>query len=518
VELGDEGRTADEKKRTRTRRLAVAGAAAALSLVFMVYLMLGLPVGVPGEWWIEYRTRLPSICPILLFALAAGAFISAAALLERFKRRDSRGRLSPAAGLVLLYFLFLFASARCGPEGSFEFVAPAFKWDAAGLFRLEAERIEDVGEYLRDFPQRLADYRKPERYRDTVRVNNNPPGATMVFYAARRLAKASPGLARLSSEAVFGVGFEPPDEEFAGTVLGCWMMLAAAALSLVPAIFIARGLGGGSGFLEAAVALTAGSMVLFVPAKDTLQVFLFLCMVCFFICGRRGRGWTWGLAMGVTAAAAFFFTLATAVVVLVVFLAAVWIDFEEGGRSRRRDLAFWAAAAGGLLAGFIALYTATGYNSIASLTACYRNHALFYEYFPRTYWKWLLFNPLEFAMLFGGPLVVLAAFHVARGMPDESPPHPGAARALVLSSLLVLFLLNLSGKNASEAARLWVFFMPLLALPSAVLEARRAGGFGNLILLAGMQLLYVIILRVYLDVWRVEALVREIAPVQASFS
>ena len=164
-------------------------------------------------------------------------------------------------------------------------------------------------------------------------------------------------------------------------------------------------------------------------------------------------------------------------------------------------------------AGFLALYLLTGYNSIASLVACYRGHAAFYQHFPRTYWKWLLFNPFEFAMFFGGPLAVVVAYHLARGLPDESPLHPGSARALVLSALFVLVLLDISGKNASEVARLWVLFMPFLALPAAVLEARGTGGLRNLVILGGIQAVYVILLRVYLDVWRVEALIHEIAPV-----
>ena len=39
----------------------------------------------------------------------------------------------------------------------------------------------------------------------------------------------------------------------------------------------------------------------------------------------------------------------------------------------------------------------------------YRNHAGFYGQFPRTYWRWLLVNPLELALALGVPIVVLTA-------------------------------------------------------------------------------------------------------------
>ena len=118
----------------------------------------------------------------------------------------------------------------------------------------------------------------------------------------------------------------------------------------------------------------------------------------------------------------------------------------------------------------------------------------------------------RFAMFFGGPLLAIVAFHVARGLPDESPLHPGAARALVLSALFVLVLLGISGKNASEVARLWIFFMPLLALPAAALTLRKRGT-PALALAALLQGMNLVLFRVLVDVWRVEALFDELRKV-----
>jgi methylthioxylose transferase len=81
------------------------------------------------------------------------------------------------------------------------------------------------------------------------------------------------------------------------------------------------------------------------------------------------------------------------------------------------------------------------------------NHARFYHEYPRTYQLWLLANPIETAIAIGLPSVVWCAFGLlaARSVPIS-----------VWSTLLVLVLMNLIGRNLGEVARLWLLFMPLL--------------------------------------------------------
>jgi hypothetical protein len=87
-----------------------------------------------------------------------------------------------------------------------------------------------------------------------------------------------------------------------------------------------------------------------------------------------------------------------------------------------------------------------------------QNHAGFYRQFPRTYWKWLLVNPIEFAIAGGVPLVCLAAFSVSRQFRHQGLKACGAAGAF----LATWGILWLSGKNMGEAARLWILLTPCL--------------------------------------------------------
>ncbi len=514
--------------------------ALALTAILVGYVLLKRPLGVSGEWWIAYREVPPTPGAVALLALCAVVFVALAAAFDAGGSSDRRVHFAAPLACAFAYSLLLVASAACGPRGKAELIAPVLKFDAAGLFQREAAEIQDARAYLREFPRRLEQY--AEDYRETVRVNNNPPGTTILFHLSLKAVRARPDLGRAAARAVFGHDFLPPDEPFMGAMLGAWVLTAAAALAFIPAYLVALRIAPRSPALVAAVVCLAGSMVLFVPGKDTLQVCLFVWMLYFYLKKSPARGislqrttpaaeeanhanagapqvvagrWSvslvFGLLFGLVAAGAFFFTLATAVFVAVLFVHNVWLLATRSRGAASTAVSFWAGAAAGLLAGFGILYAALGYDSIASLRACYRNHSLFYEHFPRTYWKWLLVNPVEFAIFLGGGLVAAVGLSAAGNpAPDESRQTNLSTRALVPACLIVLLALNISGKNASEVARLWVLFMPLLALP-AVARVTEGGAFRReLGILALLQAFTLIVLRVSLDVWRVEALFNEL--------
>ena len=489
---------------------------AMLALVFLgvsaFYLVMRIPIGIPGEWVTSYHTIFPDAGQMALLAFVLIAFVALAYVLDLAAARLGRSiRAAAAVVLTAAYGYVLLAVVVCGPLGRGELVVPAFAFDACGLFKNEADKITGAGSYLGAFPDTLTAYAAD--YRKTVRVNNNPPGTTMLFYGCNKIAAASPALARLASRAVFGPGFAPPSVSFSATVLGAWCILIGTALAFLPAYLITSKLAGRPSYLATAAAMLAGSLVLFNPGNDNMQVTFFLWMVYFFLRRRQGRAALWGLAFGALAAGAFFFTLATAVVVIVLFAwnAAEW--YVEGRARTRRDVVFWLGAAVGLLAGFTALRAFLGYNSFAALLACYRNHGAFYSHFPRTYWKWLIYNPWEFVLFTGGPLAA-AIFWAALRKPgaDElaALPNVRLARAALAATLLVMLVLNVSGKNSSEVNRLWVFFMPLLTIPACVIVSAGAKRRVTILAIAVLQALNILILRSYVDTWRTENLMNDL--------
>ena len=81
------------------------------------------------------------------------------------------------------------------------------------------------------------------------------------------------------------------------------------------------------------------------------------------------------------------------------------------------------------------------------------HHARFYDEYPRTYRLWLFVNPVELAIALGLPAVVWCA---------SSALTPRRLPLSVWSTLLVLVLTNLTGRNMGEVARLWMLYMPPL--------------------------------------------------------
>ena len=130
-----------------------------------------------------------------------------------------------------------------------------------------------------------------------------------------------------------------------------------------------------------------------------------------------------------------------------------------------------AAAIVGFIVPSICLWYATKINLINVWLLNYRNHAGFYQQYPRTYWKWLLFNPLELSFAAGWPVAVMAFVSCwsvlcrSRQRKDLTTPISYAKTdiiAVVISIAFVWGALWLTGKNSGEAARLWIMFLPWL--------------------------------------------------------
>jgi hypothetical protein len=139
----------------------------------------------------------------------------------------------------------------------------------------------------------------------------------------------------------------------------------------------------------------------------------------------------------------------------------------------------------GLLAVLLSGWASTGANPFVIAIWNLHHHARFYNEYPRTYSVWLMANPVELAVAMGLPSVVWCVLGMLR--PPKIPVSFWAA-------LVVLALVNLTGRNMGEVARLWMFFIPplLVAAGSAhdwLARGRGAIAFGGSVALLGLQTL-----------------------------
>jgi hypothetical protein len=86
-------------------------------------------------------------------------------------------------------------------------------------------------------------------------------------------------------------------------------------------------------------------------------------------------------------------------------------------------------------------------------------HRGFYQHFPRGYFSWVFVNVLEFSLVAGVP-ILLCGFSLVRRSPNRHLP-------LAAWVMLTLLALDLTGKNLSEVARLWLFLTPIVCAAGA---------------------------------------------------
>ena len=106
----------------------------------------------------------------------------------------------------------------------------------------------------------------------------------------------------------------------------------------------------------------------------------------------------------------------------------------------------------------------------------YQNHAGFYAQYTRTYWKWLLVNPIELSIAAGIPMTLAATGSYVSFTKRHWSTLPQLCGVISFGtmSLAMLFVwgtLWLTGKNSGEAARLWIVFLPWLVWQAGPLLA-----------------------------------------------
>jgi hypothetical protein len=162
-------------------------------------------------------------------------------------------------------------------------------------------------------------------------------------------------------------------------------------------------------------------------------------------------------------ATGMFFTLAFLPVGLIVALVLAAVPARGWGRKGGLILATGA----GFLAITAAGWSLMGTNPIPVWSWNLKNHARFYIEYPRTYRAWLLLNPIELGIALGLPAVFWCVVGLFR---------PQFLPSSFWATVTVLVLLNLTGRNMGEVARLWLLFMPPLLCAAGAGVIRLGGG------------------------------------------
>jgi hypothetical protein len=465
-----------------------------------------MPLGVRGEWeW----SRLPDVVRQVWewFALAGLGVAAYSAFVgvgwRSLSRATSAWVEARWVGALLLASLAVQLVVPMGAPDAYgltKWVYVNYYSGSSGYFRIaRSQAAQDPRRFLADYPRWI-------QSQDSLHIGTHPPGLILVQCVLMSAMERHPGLAGFLSatmppsvryafravESPFpvpersarnvppsvreGLRWIPPPirrpERTALYATGLLTLLACSG-TVVPLYLLARAaLPSPAAWFAAALWPVVPAANLFQPDADTAYPFLSTMAWALTAWALRSQqrtdrpaptGLVLAAVSGLVMAFGMVFTLAFLPVGLIVAL----IIGSDVAVSLRSRVALIVATGVGFLAPVLAAWLATRANPFVIWGWNLHHHARFYDEYPRTYWIWLWANVVELVIAIGLPAFVWLV--VGLGAPRRIP-RPAWA------TILVLVLVDLTGRNMGEVARIWMLFMPPLLIPAARGFERMGGG------------------------------------------
>lgn len=447
-------------------------AAAALGLFAVAFDRHWFPLGIPDEWvWDRLRNSYFAKKDFAAFALSAMLAIGLAFFVVRCvpttDRLRRRGYISRILGVCLLGAMFQLSVEISSPQG-------LCKWGLLCSDQIESYFIvshrdcQSVADALLNHRQRIENL--PPHHSSV-----NPAGwyvldrAIIEFYeghpaAAERVYQYTPDEMGWFYFSVLGRRYPYAVHATLATIV-LVNRLASWLIGLPIGWLVAMRFGRRAALVATAACYLVPAHVMFAPRVDTVYPTFAAIIWALSYYAARSRSWPVAALAAALAGGGLFFSLSY----LVVTAIAGAMALGEWWRARRVDYRSLAAAVVAFVtAALVPLVAAYEPFSVWSINLA--KNAQFNELWRGSVW-WRAVNPLEFAVGVGLPAATLLLFRICHDVRRRQ------FDALLWSWLAVLTLLDLSGANRGEVARLWIFMMPLavaLAVEWFDLDASRA--------------------------------------------
>lgn len=456
--------------------LILAGASAGLWLLWGSE----TPLGIPGEWtWPRIPFNAESVAGWLTASLAGGLYLAFVFLGGR--KLDGAGRWGAGAWVLALVlfgcgWLLNLVGSVPGIAGLSRTPLVLYYQRSSGYFWQARYEVDSTAEFLAGYEALLAEG-------DYLHIGTHPPGLTLFFRGVLNVLEDAPGLTaainatqpqpvRDAAELIrtqslaTGRVFTDADEAclWAATLIAA--LLAAATVAPLYAL-LRQSCDRPTAWYAAALWPLVPAVAVFLPKSDAIFPFLSVLGPYLWWTGWRRGSLACCATAGATLWIAMMLSLAFAPVAI---FTALWTMFDDlrpqapetAGRTTRGRIACIAAATAGFFLPIALCALLADLNLLRVWSWNVHNHAAFYDHNVRTWWKWLLVNPLETALAAGIPLTIAAVLGFARVR--------SAGRIPFAAALGVTWgLLWLSGKNMGETARLWILFLPWLVFAAAPL-------------------------------------------------
>jgi hypothetical protein len=422
------------------------------------------PAPYPPEW--QWLRRAPLDAGPIGPSLAVGAAVLALLLFSgtAWGGRAPRRAAALVAAAVALGASFQLAVLALEPEGALAAVMNQTVYRTATSYHTVAasEDARDPVVFLRRHHELLPALRKAGKHAST-----HPPGGVLYFRGLIALFERSHALTRAVLE---GAGFDEvnprrprpqhtPAARAAALVGGLLIGLLGAATAWPIAAFARRA---GADPLPAARVAVLWALLpgpaLMTPMLDQALCLpvaaATACLAAAMAAPEPARAWRLAALAGAFGGLAVFVSYGAPVFLAFGGCAALALG-TPGRLGRAAAVAAIAASATGAL---WMLPAALGHRPWASLATALAIHRDEYT-LPRSYARWLIFNPLDLALFLGVPVAVAWVVRTVRSV--LRAPREGIDRLRIATGLGLLALL-LAGQTRGEVGRIWLPLMPTL--------------------------------------------------------
>lgn len=453
-----------------------------------------LPLGLPGEWvW----NRTPNWPPAQRFIVPALATIGYAALLTIAVRNANR-----VGGLVAPWLLPVLMVAGWQVQACWlDMPQPPFgieRWPMSIVHPASSGYFDEARRHRpKEF---LTNYENWVKQSDVFHKGTHPPGLFVMHQLLQEFFRSHPSLAismvdrmperfRLGLDVVRDNGDARENDrqwkldiaDLATVSASMALTWFASLLTTVPIYLLARHSADRSmSLLAAGLWPLVPASPLFLPVGDCLFPSIAIGTVALTHSALRGqRRWP-AVAAGLLWWLGMFTSLAFVAVLPIAFgpvlFNCVTSATQDRGKSLRGLLSVTWRFAVGTLVPILALKVVLGLNLVSVWKINLAKHAGFYAAMPRSYFAWVGIDIVEFFIVLGPAMAAMViwlavvgyrkSFGRATADPnDQLQSRPG--QIAFACFLLTLLALDLSGRNRSEVARLWIFLTPFACATTA---------------------------------------------------
>ncbi len=461
--------------------LLIAGSVVQAGLL----LASSIPLGVPGEWtWSRVPAGTVPVfnlgCTVVVL-LIYYAFVRWGTSCIESCSRLQKGALLFAlclASMTVLWNLKAVPSQIFGHAGmSWVTYYPRM----SGYFTQAVSEKESTAQFL-------ANYEQTAREGDYLHQGTHPPGLILYFRFLHHLCKSSPALTQAviaceTEDVAAGLDIleelsDAGDHSFtpqqrATLWLSLLVTLLVSGATVLPIYFFL------SRFTSPVIAFSFSGLwplvpavSLFAPKSDILLAFFSAFVVCLWARAVVSRKSLFGFFAGCVLWTGMLTSLAVIVTAVIMsFWTILYTVREFLDRKKENEkllnsipLLPLLGILAGLLLPSLLMWGLFDLNLSSVWLINLSKHAEFYEHNSRTFYLWLFVNPLEMAFSLGMPLFLLVIVAGFRAVQDR---FRSTTSLFSLAVIGVWLLLLLSGKNMGEAARLWIFLLPLMLSTAA---------------------------------------------------